>query len=251
MSAFLAEMLAAVATPAMAVAVVATVFAGLMRGYAGFGTAILLSPVYSTLWGPQAGVPIMLAMELVVSALLLPGAFREADRRTILPMGIAACIATPSGAVVLLLADGEVLRRAIGLLVLVFGLLMMSGWRYHGTRPKALNVAIGLVSGLLKGSTGMSGPPVILYLLAGPEAAARHRANLILFFGLIAIASIVAPLLAGLYDGVVLVRTAILLPVLSLCVPIGARLFHVVPVRWYKRFALVFLVAAGSFALFA
>ena len=33
------------------------------------------------------GVPIMLLMELLVSVQLLPSAFREADKRVILPIG--------------------------------------------------------------------------------------------------------------------------------------------------------------------
>ena len=36
----------------------ATAIAGLMRGYAGFGTAVILAPIYSVLWGPKAGVPV-------------------------------------------------------------------------------------------------------------------------------------------------------------------------------------------------
>lgn len=245
MSAFLDLLL----TPDMAIALGFTIVAGLMRGYAGFGTAILLSPVYSTLWGPRAGVPIMLLMELIVSIQLVPRAFRAADKRVILPIGLAASLATPFGAYVLFVADGELLRRCIGALVLVFGLLLMSGWRYHGNRPTALNMLVGLASGLMKGSTGMSGPPVILYLLAGPEDAARHRSNLILFFGLISIISVVFPLLGGLYDTTVLLRTVVLLPVMAACVPVGARLFHVVPVKWYRKLALVFLLMAGAFAL--
>jgi uncharacterized membrane protein YfcA len=67
-------------------AALATAIAGLMRGYAGFGTAVILAPIYSVLWGPKAGVPIMLLMELIVSIQLLPKAFKDADRRVILPM---------------------------------------------------------------------------------------------------------------------------------------------------------------------
>ncbi|WP_431282246.1 sulfite exporter TauE/SafE family protein [Humitalea sp. 24SJ18S-53] len=231
-------------------AVVATAVAGLMRGYAGFGTAILLSPVFSTLWGPLAAVPVMLLMELLVSVQLLPKAMGHADRRTILPLGLAAVIATPFGAWVLLSADGEVLRRSIGFLVLVFGFLLMSGWRYHGTRPTGLNVAVGATAGLMKGATGMSGPPVILYLLAGAEEARQHRASLILFFAMISVVSVVIPIWAGLVGALVLAKLLLLLPIMLICVPIGARLFHVVPVVWYRRFALVFLTVAGSFALF-
>lgn len=232
-------------------AALATAIAGLMRGYAGFGTAVILAPIYSVLWGPRAGVPVMLMMELIVSLQLLPRAFKDADTRVILPIGGAAALATPLGAVVLLTADPEILRRSIGGFVLVFGMLLLSGWRYHGSRPLGLNLLVGTSAGLLKGATGMSGPPVILYLLAGPEEAKRHRANLILFFALIAVVSILGPLWFGMITVAVLAKLLILLPVLLISVPIGARLFHVVPPRFYKRFALAVLISAGGIALLA
>jgi uncharacterized membrane protein YfcA len=234
----------------LAAAALATAVAGIMRGYSGFGTAVILAPVYSLLWGPRAGIPVMLLMELVVSVQLLPGAIKDADRRVVLPLGGAAAVATPLGAWVLLTADGEALRRFIGGFVLVFGLLLMSGWRYHGSRPLPLNLAVGTAAGLLKGATGMSGPPVILYLLAGLEEAKRHRANLILFFATIAIISVFPPLLGGLIDLPVLVRLAVLLPVMALSVPVGARLFRVVPERLYRPFAMGVLLVAGGLALF-
>jgi uncharacterized membrane protein YfcA len=234
----------------LAAAALATAVAGIMRGYSGFGTAVILAPVYSLLWGPRAGIPVMLMMELVVSVQLLPGAIKDADRRVVLPLGGAAALATPLGAWVLLTADGDALRRFIGGFVLVFGLLLMSGWRYHGSRPLPLNLAVGTAAGLLKGATGMSGPPVILYLLAGLEEAKRHRANLILFFATIAIVSMVPPLIGGLIDLPVLVRLAVLLPVMALSVPIGARLFRVVPDRLYRPFAMGVLLVAGGLALF-
>ncbi|MDO9499515.1 sulfite exporter TauE/SafE family protein [Falsiroseomonas sp.] len=232
-------------------AIAVTALAGVMRGYSGFGTAVLLAPAYSVLWGPRIGVPVMLLMELVVSMQLVPKAIGEANRRVILPIGAAACVATPLGAFILITADQDLLRRFIGGFVLVFGLLLMSGWRYHGSRPLPLNLAVGSVAGLLKGATGISGPPVILYLLAGPEAVKQHRANLILFFGTIAVISVIPPALGGLIVWSTLAKLLILLPVLMLGVPLGARLFHVLPDRWYRRAALFFLVTTGIIALLA
>ncbi len=233
------------------VAVAVTALAGIMRGYSGFGTAVLLAPAYSVLWGPRIGVPVMLLMELVVSIQLVPKAIGEANRRVILPIGAAACLATPLGAFILITADQDLLRRFIGGFVLVFGLLLMSGWRYHGSRPLPLNLAVGSLAGLLKGATGISGPPVILYLLAGPEAVKQHRANLILFFGTIAIISVIPPALGGLIGWSTFSKLLILLPVLVLCVPVGTRLFHVLPDRWYRRAALFFLLSTGIIALLA
>jgi uncharacterized protein len=250
-SGFVAEVSALLSDWRILAALVVTAIAGLMRGYSGFGTAILLAPAYSVLWGPRVGVPVMLLMELFVSMQLLPKAFGQADRRVMLPIGAAAVACTPVGAFILLTADQDVLRRSIGALVLVFGLALMSGWRYHGSRPLALNLAVGTTAGLLKGATGVSGPPVILYLLAGPEEAKRHRANLILFFACIAVVSIIPPALGGLVGLAVFAKLALLLPVLLLCVPIGARAFHVVPERWYRRFAFGLLVTTGAVALLA
>ncbi|WP_233256176.1 sulfite exporter TauE/SafE family protein [Falsiroseomonas bella] len=233
------------------VALAVTAIAGVMRGYSGFGTAVLLAPAYSVLWGPRIGVPVMLLMELFVSMQLLPKAFGQADRRVMLPIGGAAVLFTPLGAFILLTADQDLLRRFIGGFVLVFGLLLSSGWRYHGSRPLPLNLAVGSVAGMLKGATGISGPPVILYLLAGPEEAKRHRANLILFFAVISVISVIPPALGGLVGWTVLAKVVLLLPVLLLCVPVGARLFHVIPDRWYRRLALAFLVTTGLITVLA
>jgi uncharacterized membrane protein YfcA len=250
-SAFLGELVAILTDWRFLAAAAVTTIAGLMRGYSGFGTAILLAPAFSVLWGPRIGVPIILLMELFVSAQLVPKAIAQADRRVILPLGGAAVIATPIGAFILLTADQDSLRRFIGAFVLVFGLLLMSGWRYRGSRPLPLNMAIGTTAGFLKGATGISGPPVILYLLAGPEDARKHRANLILFFGIISVISVIPPLLGGLVGWSVLTKLALLLPILLLCVPLGARLFHVVPESWYRRLALGLMITTGTITLLA
>jgi len=251
MSGFLAEFPALLGDWRIYAALACTAVAGIMRGYSGFGTAVLLAPLYSVLWGPRIGVPVVLLLELAVSIQLLPKAFAQADRRVILPIGGAACLMTPVGAVILLTADEDLLRRSIGAFVLVFGLLLSSGWRYQGTRPLGLNMAVGGVAGLLKGATGISGPPVILYLLAGPEAARQHRANLILFFACISIISVIPPALGGLVDLAVVAKLLLVLPAMLVAVPIGTRLFHVIPERLYKRLALGFLVATGAITLLA
>jgi uncharacterized membrane protein YfcA len=250
-TALLAEFQALLGDWRMLAALAVTIVAGIMRGYSGFGTAVLLAPLYSVLWGPRIGVPVMLLMELFVSAQLLPKALGHADRRVILPIGGAAVLMTPVGAFILLTAEQDLLRRFIGGFVLVFGLLLMSGWRYRGARPLSLNLGVGTLAGLLKGATGISGPPVILYLLAGPEEARRHRASLILFFALISVVSVIPPALGGLMGLGVFAKVALLLPAMLLSVPIGARLFHVIPENWYRRLALVFLVATGTVTLLA
>ncbi len=245
------EIAAAVLDWRMLGAILATIVAGVMRGYAGFGTAVILAPIFATLWGTREGVPVMLLMELMITMQLAPKAWPEADRRVVLTLGGAALLTMPLGTYALFALDQETLRRLIGGFVLVFGCALMSGWRYRGGRPLWLNLSVGGVAGLLKGATGMSGPPVILYLLSGVEEAKRHRANLIIFFAIIAVSSVLGPFLFGLIDVATFARLAVVLPVMFLSVPLGVRAFHVVPQRMYRPFAMAVLLAAGGIALFA
>src|SRR5258707_7616171 len=84
-------------------AVGVTLVAGLMRGFAGFGSAMLMAPIFAILFGSADMVVTVVAIEMVVSVQLFPQVRRNADWRTLAPMSIAACAAMPLG--VLLLAS--------------------------------------------------------------------------------------------------------------------------------------------------
>jgi uncharacterized membrane protein YfcA len=124
-------------------------------------------------------------------------------------------------------------------------------WAATMTRKQSvIDQLVAGLAGLLKGATGMSGPPVILYLLSGAEEAKRHRANLIIFFAIIAVTSILGPIVMGLIDVTTFARLAVVLPVMFVSVPVGVRAFHVVPQRLYRPFAMAVLAVAGCIALF-
>ena len=60
------------ALPFLICAAVACI-AGMVRGFAGFGAAMIMTPVFSALYGPAVGVPLCLLLEIVVVLPLLPG----------------------------------------------------------------------------------------------------------------------------------------------------------------------------------
>ena len=55
--------------------------AGVVRGFSGFGSALILSPSLSALYGPAVAVPVALLLELVLSGPFVPPAARLVDRR--------------------------------------------------------------------------------------------------------------------------------------------------------------------------
>lgn len=96
----------------------------------------------------------------------------------IAPISAAAVLAVPLGGYLLTGADPLTLRRLIALIVIAFSLVLLSGRRYQGAQRLPTSLALGALSGTMLGATSIGAPPVILYLLSGPDRVAVTRANL-------------------------------------------------------------------------
>src|SRR5207248_1236585 len=75
----------------------------------------------------------------------------------------------PRGVAILLATEPQIIRRAMAVTVIVFGFVMLRGWRYSGRQRVVTSVGLGALSGGMVGATSIGAPPVILYLLAGPD----------------------------------------------------------------------------------
>ncbi len=235
----------------LVLAVLVVLLAGLMRGFAGFGSAMVTSPLYGLIYGPVQGVATVMLLETGVTLLLLPEALPRTRWRDIGPMSLAAVLAVPLGSFVLITADADVMRRVIASVVLVFALVMLRGWRYRGSRRVATTAGVGLMSGTMAGSVGMGGPPVILYLLSGPDAAAQNRANIITFFAIVGAMVLASLVVAGAVGVETVWRAALLMLPFLAAAHAGRRLFRHANEVLYRRVALYFLLAVALGTLLA
>src|SRR5262245_49911036 len=105
-------------TSSLATAAAVAVLAGVVRGFAGFGAAMILTPVFSALYGPIIGVPVCLLVEFCIALPMLRGAVGLVDWKRIGLLLLAAAVAVPLGIFVLLAADPGPLRWAISGIVL-------------------------------------------------------------------------------------------------------------------------------------
>jgi hypothetical protein len=158
--------------------------AGLVRGYSGFGFAMLLALGLLTRLPPAQVVPVALMLDLACSVTLWPAAVRNFH----VPIGsrliLGMLMAVPLGAWLLRLIPAAWMTPIIALLCLFGGLLVLY-------RPSAVRVAgpttvgalpAGLASGLAMTMASAGGPPLILYLLRSGLSAAHLRGTAILFF---------------------------------------------------------------------
>ncbi len=174
--------------------------AGLVRGITGFGGAMVMTPPLALLLGPRLAVPVVLLLESVVAMPMLVQTRHLVRWRVIGVITVAACVTVPLGTLILVATDPQIIRRAIAVTVIAFAAALLRGWRYAGRPRLATSLGLGAISGTMLGATSIGAPPVILYLLSGPDPVDATRANLTLYVTVISLAGILMLGYYGVFD---------------------------------------------------
>lgn len=223
--------------------------AGLTRGVTGFGGAIVLTAPLSLLVPPHQAIVTSLLLESVAAAAMLPAALRFARPRRLLPILLAAAATVPVGATVLANLDPALARRLIAAMVLAFSVLMLRGFRYRGTPRPLTSVAVGAASGVLTAATSVGGPPVILYLLSGPDPVITTRAHLTLFIIFISAVTLAYLGYVGIFSLSMGLLALTLAPFFLAGVGAGSLVFHRIDEARFRRIALAVLIALSVILL--
>ncbi|CAI2933591.1 putative membrane transporter protein [Aminobacter niigataensis] len=231
------------------VLVVVAFVAGCARGFSGFGGALIFVPVASSLVGAKLAVPLLLIVDLVLTPGLIPNAWRNADRANVGVMALGAAVGVPTGTYLLTQLDGVVIRWAIVAIVVALLALLMSGWRYHGRPHATMTAAVGMTSGLFSGAAQVGGPPVVAYWLGGAFLPQTVRANIVLYFAISSVLSIVSYLIAGLLTLETVGLSLTIGPTFALGLYIGSRLFSRANEATFRRICYGLIATAAIVGL--
>jgi uncharacterized membrane protein YfcA len=213
-------------TTGTALAICAVAFvSGTARGFSGFGAALIFMPLASSLAAPRLVAALLLVIDFVSAAPLVPNAFKHADRKATAVMVAGALVGVPIGTWFLSRLDPVTTRWIISGFVTALLALLLSGWRYRGKDHAAISVAVGSVSGFCSGLAQTGGPPIVGYWLGRPIASPIARANILLFFGASDFFSLVSYGVTGLIT-LESIRLSLLVgPIYGIGVGFGASLF--------------------------
>ena len=118
-------------------------FAGLIRGFVGFGASLIIVLVLSLILGPHKAVPIAALSGLPSMLQLLPTAINHSEKAFVLPFGIAAFFAAPLGTWVLVIVDPELMKIYISSFVLVMVYFLYRNWRFSRAERPTFIIGIG------------------------------------------------------------------------------------------------------------
>ena len=214
-----------------------------LKGYTGFGASMLWMTSLSLVLPPLQVVPMVLMFEVVTSITLLPQIWRDVRWRSIALLLLGTWAATPIGIHALANLPATPIRIALAIVVLVAAILILRGFALSKEPGRPATVGVGLIAGVLNGSMGIVGPPVILFYFSSPVGVVVGRASIIAYF--IGTDSVGTAMFAvqGLIDASVFWRTALFLPVLIVGVVLGNRGFVKTDPESFKKVALFVLVA--------
>jgi uncharacterized protein len=229
----------------VAIAICAIAFvSGTARGFSGFGSALIFMPLASSLAAPRLVAALLLVIDVVAAAPMLPNAWKHADRKATAIMVSGALVGVPLGTYFLTRLDPVTTRWIISGFVFALLLLLLSGWRYRGKDHPAISVGIGGLAGFCSGLAQTAGPPIVGYWLGRPVAPVIARANILLFFVASDFFSLVSYALSGLITADAIRFSLLVGPVYGLGVLIGASLFGRASETLFRGICYVLIAAA-------
>ena len=171
----------ALAQPGLGWLVFAALMAGLVRGFSGFGTAMVYLPIAGSFLSPFAALTTLIIMDVLGPLPNVPGALRDRHRGDIWKLVLGLAVALPVGVWALSLLPGDVFRYAVSIITLILLVLLVSGFRYQGVLSGPAIFGTGMMGGFLGGVAGLPGPPVIMVYMASTHPARVVRATITLY----------------------------------------------------------------------
>lgn len=155
--------------------------AGVVRGFSGFGTALIVVPVAGIYLQPTDILLVIGVTGIASNIFLVPSAWGDADRGEVGILAGAAIIGMPIGIWLLGYIDATVIRWIVAAIAAGTLCAVVTGWQFHHRLGTPSLAAIGAGAGFVGGLTALTGPIAIIFYLANARKALALRANMILF----------------------------------------------------------------------
>lgn len=147
---------------------VVTFAAYFIKGFSGFGPALLIVPFFTLFAGAPVALTASALLDALAGLVLLREIRKKIDWKFTLPIIAAISVGSFLGARLIFALPLPLLKRLIGLFLGIFILyLLWNPEKRHPVSEKRLwpvTLLVSLLSGMSGGLVGMSGPPLVAYL---------------------------------------------------------------------------------------
>ncbi|MEE4145175.1 MAG: sulfite exporter TauE/SafE family protein [Halieaceae bacterium] len=222
------------------------VLAALLRGFTGFGFALVAVPVFALIMPPTEAVVLSALLTLTISLGGIRSYWGVVPVKPMWPLVLMALVGTVVGTWVITMISASVFQFWAGLSVI----LACAGMACFRPLKRPLHPGFawltGLLSGLMNGALAIPGPPMIIYAMLQEPQPHRSRALLMTFFLAASLLALASFAVAGFFSWRSAGYFLASLPALYAGDRIGSYLFHHFGSALYRRIALAGLLAMGA-----
>jgi uncharacterized protein len=233
----------------LTIILIAMVVGGFVKGATGQGLPQIAIPVMASFLGVEHAVVVMAIPGVIANGWLL-WTYRSHLRRTrdLPAMLVTGVFGAVAGTALLTTLDDRVLSlflaSVIALYVVVF--LAHPSFSLQPAVTRYSSPPVGLVAGVLQGSTGVSGPLLSTYLHAFRLDKETYVLSVTTMFLVFSIVQTAALTILGLYTERRLGESLLALVPIMITLQIGTRLTHALSRRAFDLMILAVLIASGA-----
>ena len=223
--------------------------AAFTQALTGFGFALVSVPILVSFVSPKISVPVIMVLTVPVMITILIDLWKYVQLKRIWLLMLMGFTGMPFGTYVLVNLNVQLLKIIIGVTIVCFGTALLLGYRRRFENEKIVSIPIGFLSGVLGGSTSMSGPPVILFFSNQGDEKNIFRANLVTYFLALHLSIIPTYIFSGLVTSNIVQTALLLLPALIIGAVLGVKSAAGINESLFRKVVLIVMVLSGLMSI--
>ncbi len=218
-------------------------FAGLIRGFSGFGLSAFVMSLALTIIPPIELIPVCWWMELVASVFMIRNGWKDSDKKISIILWLGAVFGLPIGIALTTILDFQTSKIVALVLILILALILLRNFKIQFLSTSVGTISSGVFAGVATGLASIGGMIVAIYVLASQNSARRVRASIVLYIFLNSVTTFIFLILFDVMDHKAFVRGVLLAVPSSIGVVLGSILFMQKLEKYYRPFSLGLLIS--------
>ena len=219
------------------------VFAGIIRGFSGFGLSAFVMSLALTIIPPIELIPVCWWMEFVASVFMIRNGWKDSDKKISVILWLGAVFGLPIGIALTTILDLQTSKIVALVLILILALILLRNFKIQFLSTSVGTISSGVFAGAATGLASIGGMIVAIYVLASQNSARRVRASIVLYIFLNSVTTFIFLILFDVMDHKAFVRGVLLAVPSSIGVVLGSILFMQKLEKYYRPFSLGLLIS--------
>lgn len=219
--------------------------AGFVQGVTGFGFGLIALPLLGFFMPFKTIIPLVLLLSLIINITLSVQLRKSIHLETIATLFLITLPGIPVGAYILKLTSAQALSVILGFIMIAFTSYQLLIKPIQKRLGLPITLLAGFSSGVLAGSIGVGGPPVIIYSAIQPWSKDEAKATLAFYFLVSSILALISHAYTGILTKEIVQYSIPAVPGLCIGILGGTYAYKRISDKGYKKLAVLLVFCLG------